>query len=87
MADGWNELQLFSRRKRSLRRLQLPSPAKKLLRRQPVPSGYGRDGLPAHCYRSDNPRLVLVAPRPPVTCTGEHLKPMNRLSCSIIHYL
>src|SRR5882757_9234803 len=26
-----------------------------------------RDGLPAHCYLSDNPRLVLIAPRPPAT--------------------
>jgi hypothetical protein len=39
----------------------------------------GRDGLSAHCYLNDNPRLVLVVPRPLATCTGEHLKPMNRL--------
>jgi hypothetical protein len=52
---------------------------------QSVPSGYGRDGFAAHCYLSDNPRLVLVGSRPPATCTGEHLKPMNRLSDGIIH--
>ncbi len=32
---------------------------------------------------SDDPRLVLVAPRSPTTRSGEHLKPMNRLSDSI----
>jgi hypothetical protein len=50
-----------------------------------VPSGYGRDGRAAHCYLSYNPRLVLVASRPAPTCTGEYLKPMNRLGDSIIH--
>jgi len=50
-----------------------------------MPSGHGRDRLAACLNLSDNPRLVLVAPRSPTTRTGEHLKPMNRLSDSIIH--
>src|ERR1700736_4899923 len=56
-----------------------------LLRRKSVPSGYGRDRLAARYDLSDDPCLVLVAPRSPATCTGEHLKPMKRLSDSIIH--
>src|ERR1700738_3605935 len=56
-----------------------------LLRRKSVPSGYGRDRLAARYDLSDDPCLVLVAPRSPATCTGKHLKPMNRLSDSIIH--
>jgi hypothetical protein len=40
---------------------------------------------PARYDLSDNASLVLVAPRSPTTRTGEHLKPMNRLSDSIIH--
>src|SRR6202022_141957 len=56
-----------------------------LLRRKSVPSGYGGDRLAARYDLSDDPCLVLVAPRSPATCTGEHLKPMKRLSDSIIH--
>ena len=52
-----------------------------------MPSRYGRDRLAARYDLSDNPSLVLVAPRSPTTRTGEHLKPMNRLSDSIIHYV
>src|ERR1700676_1074079 len=50
-----------------------------------MPSGHGRDRLAARYNLSNDPRLVLVAPRSPTTRTGEHLEPMNRLSDSIIH--
>src|SRR5665811_497208 len=50
-----------------------------------MPSGHGRDRLAARHNLSNDPRLVLVAPRSPTTRTGEHLEPMNRLSDSIIH--
>src|ERR1700686_3804677 len=50
-----------------------------------MPSGHGRDRLAARYNLSNDPRLVLVAPRSPTTGTGEHLEPMNRLSDSIIH--
>src|SRR5467141_3725207 len=50
-----------------------------------MPSGHGRDRLAARYNLSNDPRLVLVAPRSPTTRTGEHLQPMNRLSVSIIH--
>jgi hypothetical protein len=49
-----------------------------------VPSGYGRDRSAAHYDLSDDPCLVFGAPCAPATCAGEHLKPMNRLSDSII---
>src|ERR1017187_11037028 len=50
-----------------------------------MPPAQGKDTLAACLNLSDNPPLVLVAPRSPTTRTGEHLKPMNRLSDSIIH--
>src|ERR1700730_14710064 len=42
---------------------------------------------PTICRLPDSRRhqLWAIAPRSPATCTGEHLKPMKRLSDSIIH--
>src|SRR5712672_4537745 len=50
-----------------------------------MPSGHCRDRLAARYNLSNDPRLVLVAPRSPTTRPGENLEPMNRLSDSIIH--
>ena len=48
-------------------------------------TSHGRDRIPAFQDLRDDQRLVLGAPHSPAICTGEHLKPMNRLSVSIIH--
>src|ERR1700682_2197261 len=75
----WHELQSVCLRKPNLRFSHLPAPAKQLLRRQSVPSGYGTDRLAARYDLSDNPRLVFTAPCPSPPGAGEHLQPANRL--------
>src|SRR6202161_2312997 len=63
----------------------LPPPAKQLLRRQSVSPRHARNRVAAALDLGDHPRLVLVAPSPPASRTGENLQPASRLSDSIIH--
>ena len=65
---------------------QLTAPAKRpLLRRQPMTPGHGTDRLPARYGLRDNPRLVLVAPLPPTTGSGESFQPPHWLRGSTTH--
>jgi hypothetical protein len=54
---------------------QLTSRAKQLPRRQSMPSGYLTNRVAARHDLRNDPRLVLVAPPPPTTGSGKHLKP------------
>jgi hypothetical protein len=63
----------------------LPPPAKQLLRRQSVSPRHAGNRVAATLDLGDDPRLVLVAPAPPASRTGENLQPACRLSDSIIH--
>src|ERR1700688_1015458 len=63
----------------------LPPPAKQLLRRQSVSPRHAGNRVAAGLDLGDPPRLVLVAPSPPASRTGENLQPASRLSDSIIH--
>ncbi|SDJ96768.1 hypothetical protein SAMN05216338_107627 [Bradyrhizobium sp. Rc2d] len=64
---------------------QLTSPAKQLLRRQSVRSGYRTDRVAARHDLRNDPRLVLVAPLPSTAGCGEDLKPPHRLRDSSMH--
>src|ERR1700689_3610271 len=57
----------------------LPPPAKQLLRRQSVSPRHARNRVAAALDLGDHPRLVLVAPSPPASRTGENLQPASRL--------
>src|SRR5437764_796768 len=71
------QLQFFRLRSRSLS--QLAAPAEQLLRRQPMAPSYRTDRVTTRHDLRDNPRLVLMAPLPPATGSGENLQPPNRL--------
>jgi hypothetical protein len=58
---------------------QLTAPAKKLLRRQSVPSSHLTDRVTTRCDLRDDPRLVLVSPPPPTTGFGEDFQSAHRL--------
>src|SRR5207237_10153592 len=64
---------------RSRRLSQLAAPAEQLLRRQPMAPSYRTDRVTTRHDLRDNPRLVLMAPLPPATGSGENLQPPNRL--------
>src|SRR6516164_6420791 len=64
---------------------QLTAPAKQLLRRQSMAPGYRTDGVAARKDFRNNPSLVLVAPLPPTTGSGEDLKTPHWLRDSTMH--
>src|SRR3954449_1360412 len=64
---------------------QLTSPAKQLLRRQSMPSSHGTHRVATRHDLRDDPHLVLVAPLPPTTGSGEDLEPPHRLRDSSMH--
>jgi len=50
-----------------------------------MPPSHAGNRITAGLDLRDHPRFVLVAPRPPATRAGEHLKPLNRPADSTIH--